>query len=364
MPIQGPSNTPLPVRPPSSAPATPAPPPLAVNTASTLPVDGGVKPLTVGDYSLKLKQVGEPGKNNLVVGQAKVTGESFFEHGKARLQAQAKGEAVLTAAAGKYEHTHEGRLGSTRVKGEFEVAARVKGEVGGLLSRSDASAVVHAQANGFAGASGSFLVEQKHGKHFGESLQGSVRAGASATATATFACEPKQGTLMAKVGYSALVGAQESLSGELKLGAFRFSGGIAAQQGVGSRMNMGAGVMDGRIMFNADLGAALGIGASVKVGVSVNGRALADKSHVVGHAVKQGALTTGHAVKEGAQTVGHAVKTGVRTTGHAVKEGAHSVGHKVKEKVKDGVHAFHHHRPRADAPPATFLASRKQNIAS
>ncbi|MET0404305.1 MAG: hypothetical protein ABW123_17980 [Cystobacter sp.] len=370
MPIQGPSAVaPAQVRLPSAVP--PAPPPAAVNTTSAIPTDSDVKPLTVADYSLKkkpegvtgksgerqvtAKQVGEPGKpgqSGLVVGQAKVTGESFFDHGKDRLQAQAKGEAALTGAAGKYEHTHEGRLGSTRVKAEFEVGARVKGEVGGLLSKKDMSAVAHAQANGLAGATGSFLVEQKHGKHFGESVQGSVRAGAIASATATFAFEPKQGTVMAKVGYSALVGAQESLSGEIKMGVFRFSGGVAAQQGVGSRANFGAGVMDGRFMLNADVGAALGLGASVKVGMSVNGRAIAEKSHAVGHAVK-----------EGAHTVGHAVKQGARTTGHAVKEGAHTVGHKVKEKVRDGVHVFHHHRPKAESPPA-FVASSRQNVTS
>ena len=125
---------------------------------------------------------------------------------------------------------------------------------------------------------------------------------------------------------------------------------------VGSRANFGAGVMDGRFMFNADVGAALGLGASVKVGMSVNGRAIAEKSHVVGHAVKEGAPPVGHKVKQGARTTGHAVKEGAHTVGHKVKE-------KVKEKVKDGVHVFHHHRPKTEAPPA-FVASSRQNVTS
>ncbi|SEN13181.1 hypothetical protein SAMN05444354_13169 [Stigmatella aurantiaca] len=327
---------------PASAPVLPPsnPPAKAVNTASSIPTGTVVQPLSVADYALAkkpegvaghgfeqkaaLKQVGDPQKNGVGVGQAQVSGESFFEHAPGHLQAQAKGEAALTAVSGKFSHTHEGRLGTTELKAEFEVGARVKGEVGGTLSQPEAAVVGHAKAEGFAGARGEFSVEQKQGKHFSESLQGSVKAGAMATTVATFAFEPKQGTAMAKVGFSALAGAQESVSGELKLGVVRLSGGISAKQGVGTSFQVGAGIKDGRISLNANIGAAVGLGAGVNVGVTVNGKAIAHNAHVAGHAVKEGAHAVGHAVKEGAHTAGHA--------------------------VKEAVHHHHHHRPGQGEP--------------
>jgi hypothetical protein len=239
------------------------------------------------------------------------------------VQGRAKGQASLTAVSGKFEHKHDGRLGHTQVSGEVEVGARVKGEVGGKLSRPDATVVGHASAEGFAGARGELHVEQKQGKHFGQSLDGAVKAGAAATATATFAFEPKKGTAMAKVGFDALAGAKESASGEVKLGVVRLSAGVSAQQGVGSSFQVGAGVKDGRAMFSVDVGAAVGLGASVNVGVAVNTRAIAHNAHAAGHAVKGAAHTVGHAVKDAAHTVGHAVKDAA----HSVKDSVRHHGH-------------------------------------
>jgi hypothetical protein len=298
-----------------------------------------VQPLSVGSYSFPskpdgvsqkqferqstLKQVGNPKENGLVLGRAELSGQSYFDHGPGRLQGQAKGQASLTAAGGQFEVKHEGRLGTTQVRGEFEVGAKVKGEVGTKLSRREAAVVGHASTEGFVGARGELHVEQKQGKHFSQSLDGSVKAGAEANAVATFAFEPKKGTAMAKVGFGARAGAQESASGELKLGVVRLSGGISAQQGVGTSFGVGAGIQDGRAMVSLDVGAAVGLGASVNVGVAVNTRAIAHNAHAAGHAVKGAAHTAGHAVKEAAHTAGHAVKEAA----HSVKEGVRQLGH-------------------------------------
>jgi hypothetical protein len=318
-----------------------------------------LQPLSVGDYSLPkkpdgvaetrferkaaLRQLGDPKENGLVVGGARVSGASWFDQGPGTVQGRAKGQAALTAVSGKFEHQHDGRLGHTKVSGEVEVGARVKGEVGGKLSRPDATVVGHASAEGFAGARGELHVEQKQGKHFSQALEGAVKAGAAATATATFAFEPKKGTAMAKVGFDALAGAKESASGEVKLGVVRLSAGVSAQQGVGSSFQVGAGVKDGRAMLSVDVGAAVGLGASVNVGVAVNTRAIAQNAHAAGHAVKGAAHTVGHAVKDAAHTVGHAVKDAA----HSVKDAAHTVGHAAKEtahSVKDAVR-HHGHAP-------------------
>lgn len=342
---------------PSRTPAVPATTPLpkspgkASEAASSIPTNTGdvVQPLSVGDYSLPkkpdgvaekrferrsaLKQLGNPKENGVALGRLEASGKSYFDHGPGVVQGRAKGQAAATALTAKFEHEHTGRLGHTKVSGEAEVGARVKGEVGGKLSRPDATVVAHASAEGFAGARGELHVEQKQGRHFSQSVDGAVKAGASATATATFAFEPKKGTALAKVGFDALAGAKESASGEVKVGVVRLSGGISAQQGVGSSFQVGAGIKDGRAMLSVDVGAAVGLGVSVNVGVAVNARAIAHNAHAASHAVKDAAHTAGHAVKDAARTAGHAVKEAAHGVGHAVKDAAHA--------VKD---AAHHHR--------------------
>ncbi len=334
---------------PSRTSPQPAPPPAARSTpskaseaASSVPTgtNGLVQPLSVGSYTFPskpdgvapkqfekqatLKQVGNPKETGLVLGRAELSGQSYFDHGPGKVQGQVKGQAALTAAGGRFETKHEGRLGTTQVKGEFEVGANVKGEAGTKLSRAEAAVVGHASAEGFAGARGELHVEQKQGRHFSQTLDGSVKAGAEANAVATFAFEPKKGTAMAKVGFGAKAGAEESASGEIKLGVVRLSGGISAQQGVSSSFGVGAGIQDGRAMVSLNVGAAVGLGASVNVGVAVNTRAIAHNAHAAGHKVKEAAHTAGHAVKEAAHTAGH-----------KVKEAAHSV----KDTTRQLIHA-------------------------
>jgi len=310
-------TTPAPIR-TTTQPSTP--PAKASEATSSIPTrtNGLVQPLSVGSYAFParpdgvapkqfekqatLKQVGNPKETGLVVGRAELSGQSYFDHGPRGVQGQAKGQASLTAVGGRFEKKHEGRLGTTQVRGEFEVGATVKGEAGTKLSRAQAAVVGHASAEGFAGARGELHVEQKQGRHFSQTLDGSVKAGAEANAVATFAFEPKKGTAMAKVGFGAKAGAEESASGELKLGVVRLSAGISAQQGVSSSFGVGAGIQDGRAMVSLDVGAAVGLGASVNLGVSVNTRAIAHKAHAAGHKVKEAA----HAVKAGARQLIHA----------------------------------------------------------
>jgi hypothetical protein len=340
------------VAPASSQPSTT--PPKAAKTSApdkasaalaVVPTDSVMSPLSIGDYELKkldgmegvkefekrvdLKVVGDPKANHLALLQAKTTGKAFYERGPRHREVQAKSDAGLKLATGTATLEHEGRLGTTNAKTGFDVGATLKGEVAAKLSQKDLALVGHAKVDAFAGVSGDFKVEQTHGKHFGESIDGSVTLGARALGVASLAIDKKDGTAMAKVGYYAMAGAREAVHGEVKLGVVRLSAGVAAVQGVASAALFGAGVKDGRIMLTANLGAALGVGATVRVGVTVNGRAIAHNVRSAGHTVKEKA----HTVKEKAHTMGHTVKEKSLRAGQASWEGAHSVGHSVKEKA-------------------------------
>ncbi|MET0403576.1 MAG: hypothetical protein ABW123_14280 [Cystobacter sp.] len=355
---------------PAATPPRTQAPDKASATLPVVPTDSVMHPLSIGDYELKkldamedaksfekrvdLKVVGDPKANHLALLQAKTSGKAFYEKGPKHREAQGKSEAGLKVASGTYTLDHEGRFGSTHAYAGFDVGTRIKGEAAAKLSKEDLALVGHAKAEGMAGVSADFSVEQKHGKHFGESIDGNVLLGARALGVATLAIDKKEGTAMAKVGYYAIAGARESVHGEVKVGVLRVSAGIAAVQGVHSAALFGAGVKDGRLMLTADLGAALGVGATVRVGVSVNGRAVANNARAAGHVVKEKAHTVGQAMKEQA----HTVKEKSRRTGHKAWDSAHSMGHAMKEKAthvghktKDGWHSLRR-SPEKEPVPA------------
>ncbi|MET0406061.1 MAG: hypothetical protein ABW123_26830, partial [Cystobacter sp.] len=224
------------------------PPDKASAAVPVVPTDSLAHPLSIGDYELrKLDQMeegarefskraevklwGDPKANHAALLQAKTEGRGFYERGPHHLETQGKAEAAATLASGKYENVHQGRFGTTETKAEFAVGTRMVGEAAGKLSGTDGALVGHAKVEALAGASGEFKVEQKHGKHLSESLEGSVVAGARGLAVATAAFDRKERTAMAKVGFFALAGAREAVHGEVKVGALRLSAGAAAIQG-------------------------------------------------------------------------------------------------------------------------------------